>query len=59
MDYVWKQHESEVVKLTGYKDGIWVSPERLKMMRSKMGAGSLLNDKAMDGEDEFLIEDEV
>jgi hypothetical protein len=39
MDYVWKQHEAEVVKLTGYKDGIFVSPERLKAMRSKMSMG--------------------
>lgn len=35
-NYVWKQHEAEVVRLTGFKDGIYVNPERMAAMRSKM-----------------------
>ena len=34
MDYVWKQHEREVTKLTGFKNGIYVSPDRLEKMRT-------------------------
>jgi len=38
-EYVWKQHESEVTKLTGFKNGFYVSPERMKKMRSSMSKG--------------------
>ena len=36
LDWVWKQHEQDIVKLTGFKNGIYVSPERMLAMRSKM-----------------------
>lgn len=28
-DYIWKKHQLEITKLTGFKNGIFVSPERM------------------------------
>ena len=36
LDWVWKQHEQDIVKLTGFKNGIYVSPERMMAMRAKI-----------------------
>jgi len=55
MDYVWKQHEAEVVRLTGYKNGIYVSPERLKAMRSKMNIAPATDSLE---EEDFTIEED-
>lgn len=31
----------EIVRLTGFKNGIYVSPERMKSMREKMMGGKM------------------
>lgn len=36
LEYVWKQHESDIVKLTGFKNGIYVTPDRMVSMRKRM-----------------------
>ena len=36
VEWVWNQHEQDVVKLTGFKNGIFISPDRMKAMRSKV-----------------------
>jgi hypothetical protein len=40
LDYVWKQHENDVVKVTGFKNGIYVHPDRMAAMKKKMAGGS-------------------
>jgi hypothetical protein len=35
-DYIWKQHETDVIRLTGYKNGIYLSPQKMKAMRQSM-----------------------
>lgn len=55
-EYVWKEHEVEVVRLTGFKNGIYVSPERMVSMREKMMKGN----KMQTYEEDFEVEnDEV
>jgi hypothetical protein len=56
--YVWRQHEVDVVRLTGFKNGIYVNPERMEAMRRKMNITDKL--KEFEDEDGLIIEnDEV
>ncbi len=52
-DYVWRQHEAEIVRLTGFKNGVYVSPERMKKMRQKVN----LMDKLKEYDDEEIVFD--
>lgn len=51
-EYVWRQHEIEIVRLTGFKNGIYVNPERMRKMREKMQLSEQLKDYA---DDDLLI----
>lgn len=53
-EYVWRQHESEIVRLTGFKNGIYVSPDRMRKMRER----SKLTLSLGDLEDDLLIEND-
>ncbi len=41
LEHVWGQHEKEVSKLTGFKNGIYVKPEVMARMRKSMAAKQL------------------
>lgn len=54
LEHVWAQHEKEVNKITGFKNGIYVKPEVMARMRKSMA------NKQLRIEDEFeIIDDEV
>jgi hypothetical protein len=54
-EWVWRQHEVEIVRLTGFKNGIYVNPERMRKMRANM----LLTNKFKDfSDDDLLIEND-
>lgn len=40
-DFVWRQHEGDIVRLTGFKNGIYVSPERMEQMKISMSRKNL------------------
>lgn len=53
LEHVWSQHEKDVCKLTGFKNGIYVKPEVMVRMRKSMKVNPLKI------EDEFeLVDDE-
>lgn len=52
-NYVWGQHEVDIIKLTGFKNGIYVNPERMKQMRLNMG-----NKQQVRLDDDLIIEDD-
>lgn len=54
-EYIWRQHETEVVRLTGFKNGIYVSPQRMRVMREKSKLSTALQDFA---DDDLLIEND-
>ncbi len=54
-DYVWRQHEADIVRLTGFKNGIYVSPERMEQMKLSMSRKNLNIGKY---DDEFEVEDD-
>jgi hypothetical protein len=54
-EWAWRQHEVEVVRLTGFKNGIYVNPERMRQMREKMKISPQLKDFS---DDDLLIEND-
>lgn len=50
LDYVWKQHETDIVKLTGFKNGIYVTPDKMVSMRKRMN-----NPRSLDFEDDLKV----
>ena len=53
-EWAWRQHEVQIVRLTGFKNGIYVNPQRMRQMRAKMQ----LTGQFKDFTDDLLIEND-
>ena len=58
-DYVaselaWKKHEETVVKYTGFRNGVYISPEKLKKMKAITEKNLLNANKIINIEEDYF-----